>query len=401
MSGNDVVITGIGLVSCLGNGKGAHRQALVSGVTVPPTDSETFAPYTVHRLPEIDWSEQIPKRGDLRQMELWQRLGTYTAGLALDDAGVKNNEEVCGSMDMIVAAGGGERDLAVDALILDGAKERNDRALLINEILTTELRPTLFLAQLSNLLAGNISIVHKVTGSSRTFMGEEGAGVSALDVAIKRIRSGRRTHALVGAAYQTEHPDMLLGYELGDFLHQGPWKPLWQRGAEHGEHVITGSGAAFLVIEAADYAAERGAKAYASLGDVKSSMVDRTSGDFAQDISKLAGEAGFTGSELIMSAATGAKQPTNAEKKALASDNGAAIRGFSGLTGQMKEVQFPFAVALAALAVDEAIAVPAFDSEMESEFSGSLDHVLATSIGTVSAEGAVMVSSAGNSKVGS
>ena len=36
-----------------------------------------------------------------------------------------------------------------------------------------DLRPTLFLAQLSNLLAGNISIVHGVTGSSRTFMGEE------------------------------------------------------------------------------------------------------------------------------------------------------------------------------------------------------------------------------------
>ena len=38
----------------------------------------------------------------------------------------------------------------------------------------SDLRPTLFLAQLSNLLAGNISIVHGVTGSSRTFMGEEG-----------------------------------------------------------------------------------------------------------------------------------------------------------------------------------------------------------------------------------
>ena len=36
-----------------------------------------------------------------------------------------------------------------------------------------DLRPTLFLAQLSNLLAGNIAIVHGVCGTSRTFMGEE------------------------------------------------------------------------------------------------------------------------------------------------------------------------------------------------------------------------------------
>ena len=69
-------------------------------------------------------------------------------------------------MDMIVAAGGGERDVAVDQSILEAARARNDRGVLINEKLTTELRPTLFLAQLSNLLAGNISIVHKVTGSS-------------------------------------------------------------------------------------------------------------------------------------------------------------------------------------------------------------------------------------------
>ena len=125
-------------------------------------------------------------------------------------------------MDMVVAAGGGERDEAVDAAILAASHTRNDRDVLLNEKLTTELRPTLFLAQLSNLLAGNISIVHKVTGSSRTFMGEEGAGVSAVDTAAARIRSGQSTHALVGGAFNAEHPDMLLGYELGGYLHRGP-----------------------------------------------------------------------------------------------------------------------------------------------------------------------------------
>ena len=87
-------------------------------------DTERFAPYTVHPLPEIDWSLQIPKRGDQRQMETWQRLGTYAAGLALDDAGIKGDEALCATMDMVVAAGGGERDVAVDAAILDGIAER-------------------------------------------------------------------------------------------------------------------------------------------------------------------------------------------------------------------------------------------------------------------------------------
>jgi hypothetical protein len=74
-----------------------------------------------------------------------------------------------------VAAGGGERDYAVDREILTGLREPPIRAFL-NERLHGDLRPTLFLAQLSNLLAGNISIVHGVTGASRTFMGEEKLG---------------------------------------------------------------------------------------------------------------------------------------------------------------------------------------------------------------------------------
>ena len=51
-------------------------------------------------------------------METWQRLGTYGAGLALDDAGIKGDDALCSTMDMVVAAAGGERDEAVDAAIL-------------------------------------------------------------------------------------------------------------------------------------------------------------------------------------------------------------------------------------------------------------------------------------------
>ena len=76
-------------------------------------------------------------------------------------------------MHLIVAAGGGERDYAVDGQILTGLRKAADPGVFLNERLMGDLRPTLFLAQLSNLLAGNISIVHGVTGASRTFMGEE------------------------------------------------------------------------------------------------------------------------------------------------------------------------------------------------------------------------------------
>src|SRR5918995_2908746 len=204
MSPNDVVITGIGLVSSLGEGVDAHWQKLTAGRPEPVVDAERYPPYVIHPLPEIDWGLQIAKRGDQRQMETWQRLGTYTAGLALDDAGIKGDDALCATMDMVVAAGGGERDEAVDADILAASESRNDRDVLLNEKLTTDLRPTLFLAQLSNLLAGNISIVHKVTGSSRTFMGEEGAGVAAAETAAAPIRPGPSSPMVLGGPLPNE-----------------------------------------------------------------------------------------------------------------------------------------------------------------------------------------------------
>ena len=55
-----------------------------------------FAPYIVHPLAPVNFDTQIPKKGDQRQMEAWQRIGTYAAGLALDSAGVKGDKEILG-----------------------------------------------------------------------------------------------------------------------------------------------------------------------------------------------------------------------------------------------------------------------------------------------------------------
>ena len=210
----DVWITGIGLLSSLGEGADAHWSAL-TGKNGPVIDEEAYAPYPVHPLVEVDYATQIKKRGDLRQMEPWQRIGTYTAGLALADAGLAGDLEALDKMDMIVAAGSGERDAAMDQKVLEETTGANANKGISNDILKSELRPTLFLAQLSNLLAGNISIVHKVTGSSRTYMGEELAGLAALENAFARIDGGQSDLMLIGGANNAERKDALLIFELG------------------------------------------------------------------------------------------------------------------------------------------------------------------------------------------
>jgi len=79
----------------------AHWQAF--NAPPGPADLVTWAPFVIHPVAALDLDKQIPKKGDQRQMEAWQRIGTYAAGLALESAGVKGNAQLLASMDMIVA----------------------------------------------------------------------------------------------------------------------------------------------------------------------------------------------------------------------------------------------------------------------------------------------------------
>ena len=174
---------------------------------------------------------------------------------------------------MIVAAGGGERDIAVDLAILNAAAKGNARPSFLNERLMNDLRPTLFLTQLSNLLAGNIAIVHGVCGTSRTFMGEEASSIDAARIALARIASGQSDVALVGAAHNGERSDLLILYEFGDFNLTGEFAPVWARSEKGG--FALGSAGVFLVMESKEHAQARGAKPYARLAKVVADLAQR------------------------------------------------------------------------------------------------------------------------------
>ncbi|AFL52758.1 3-oxoacyl-[acyl-carrier-protein] synthase II [Sinorhizobium fredii] len=394
-SANDVVITGVGIVTSQGVGAEPH-VALLNAVEPPRAriETERFAPYPVHPLPEIDWSQQIAKRGDQRQMENWQRLGVFAAGLALDDAGLKDNLEACGSMDMIVAAGGGERDINVDSLIVDEALRRNDREQLLNEKLTTELRPTLFLAQLSNLLAGNISIVHKVTGSSRTFMGEEAAGISAIETAFARIKAGQSTHTLVGGAFSAERLDIILLIEAIQGHALGEWHPIWSRKADNGGGMILGSVGAFLVLESREYAEARGARVYATIGAIEGDRGSREDGRLEARLRDLArpGAALEAQSTVVFSGTSGFHDLARREKAFLDSElAGRPVRAYGGLVGHGIEAQFPVGMALAALSLGHAAKVPPFDPA-EALMTAPAKAAIVTTIGHARGEGIAVLS---------
>ncbi|MGH6725980.1 MAG: beta-ketoacyl-ACP synthase [Pseudolabrys sp.] len=394
-AGREAWITGVGIVSCLGEGPQAHWQKLMEAH--PRADTTTFAPFIVHPLAPVNFDAQIPKKGDQRQMENWQRIGTYAAGLALDSAGVKGKPEFLSHVDMIVAAGGGERDLAVDTTILSGLPQAENPAAYLNERLMSDLRPTLFLAQLSNLLAGNISIVHGVTGSSRTFMGEESSGVDAVRVALARIAAGQSDIALVGGSYNGERHDTLIHYQFAEFLLKDRFAPIWARGDKGG--VAVGSLGAFLVIEERRHAEARGVKPLARLSAVYSGRTKRAPGDVTAELAQLwdkIEERIDPAHAAVLSGATGAAAATAEERTFLAAHPDLAVRATGSYLGHGPEPQFAMNLALASIALDHGSLFPPCDSTgLEKPMTGELRQVVVTAVGHWRGEGLALLERAG------
>jgi 3-oxoacyl-[acyl-carrier-protein] synthase II len=386
----EVWITGIGLATSLGEGLDAHWDALnARRINV---DEKGFAPYVIHPWMPVNLDTQIPKKGDQRQMEAWQRIGTYAAGLALDSAGIKGNKEILARMDMIVAAGGGERDLAVDSNILNLEAKGNSAPGFLNERLMNDLRPTLFLAQLSNLLAGNIAIVHGVTGSSRTFMGEEAAGVDAARIALARIAAGQSDIALIGGSQNGERKDLLMLYEFGDFNLKDKFAPVWARGNNSG--LALGSGGAFLVIESRAHAEARGAKPYARLTNVVADRAHRKQpGEVTATLQALWSKLGKLGDKgAIITGATGAEPATSEERAFLGAHPDFAVRATGTSFGHTMETQFPLGLALAALSISRGALFPPNDATgLEVEMSEPPTQIVVVGAGHWRGEGMALV----------
>jgi 3-oxoacyl-[acyl-carrier-protein] synthase II len=385
----EVWITGIGLATSLGEGLDANWEALNSGRM--NVDEQGFAPYIVHPWAKVNLEAQIPKK-EQRQMEAWQRIGTYAAGLALDSAGLKGNKDILSRMDMIVAAGGGERDISVDTAILNAEAKGNCTPSFLNDRLMNDLRPTLFLAQLSNLLAGNIAISHGVCGTSRTFMGEEVAGVDAFKIALARIAGGQSDIALVGGSHNGERKDLLVLYEFGDYNLKNEFAPVWARKDHPG--FALGSAGAFLVLESKAHAEARGAKPLARLSKVVADRARR------KEAGAVTGTLDRLWSALdvheapgaIITGATGAEPVTSEERAFLDHHKSFAVRSSGTRFGHAMEAQFALGLALAALSISRgALFAPGDSSGVEIDMKEAPTQVVVVGAGHYRGEGMALV----------
>ena len=380
----EVWITGQGLLSPLGQDLNETWDKLSDKAAIAAAVDKTYLPpFSILplELPPLD--KFVPKRGDQRAMGPFMLSGCVAAAMAMDQAGLLGAApEVLKQINLMVGVGGGERDETVDETILAALNGQDDGNVLAEQ-LQTELRPTLFLAQLPNLFAGNISIVLGVSGSSRTFMGEEASGVDAVRVAFERIQGGQADLFLVGSAFNAKRKDIPLLYQAGGYLLEDPALPFWRRPKAG---MALGSAGAFLVIESRESAEARGAKPLARLKGVLNDRCRRAPGqattNAAREWAALAPKPGCA----VLSAATGSGPATSEEHdflmKMVEGPEQAQVRPTAAALGHSIECAFLTNLVLATKAVQEGTLFPALtDDPVEAAPNAAFDQAVVTTWG--------------------
>ena len=391
----EVWITGCGLISALGEGREAHWAALADPAAWQSRiDSRRYAPHSIHPMPALNLDKFIPRKGDQRAMGPLMHYGCYAAGMALAEAGIAGNEALLGETHMVVASPGGERDVVVDEQILATYAEKPNTGGWLNEMMLTGLRPTLFLAQLPNLFAGNISIVHGVSGSSRTFMGEEAAGVDALRIAFERIAADQGDLFLVGSAFNADRADVLLMFEPYGLLRETPVPDLWHRPTAG---MALGSVGTFLTVESRAHSEARGVRPLGRLTAVLAAHSKRRPGDAAAAAAaQWPRIEGALAGRLpgVLSGASGAGPITAEERDFLAAlPGGPPVRGTAAALGHSMEVSFLANLGLAITCLEKGALFPPLSPAEPIEQRGGrpADSLLITSWGHYRGEGMALI----------
>ena len=252
----EIVITGAGLISPLGDDAGALHDALLDGrsglapITLFPTDglSGTLA----GEIARFDANAYLGNT-NLRPLDRPARLAAAAAGRALADAGwfappddppddapdYANNET-----DAEARRTGDRTGLVLGTMFgsLRTIAEFDRRAMSAGPSYASPLD---FANSVINAAAGQAAIWHELPGVNATIAGGPTAGVVALGFAADQIRSGRADRLLAGGVEELCF-EALLGFgRLGLLSASGNPRPF----DRHRDGLALGEGAAFLALE--------------------------------------------------------------------------------------------------------------------------------------------------------
>jgi 3-oxoacyl-[acyl-carrier-protein] synthase II len=259
-----VVITGVGVVSPLGESLAELHEALCGGRTavaeIESFERDGLPSRLGAALPAFDERRHFGDR-NFRPLDRTGRLAAAAAGLALADAGWPPPAERAAAF---AAAGlpGGEVGLVLGTTFgsVHTISEFDRRALTAGP---SYVKPLDFANSVINAAAGQTAIWHALLGVNSTLSGGPSVGLTALAYAADLVATGRADVLLAGGAEELCY-ESFLGYaRTGRTAGHGGGAPCAVPFDARRNGFAPGEGAALLVLEAEEVARARGARVLA------------------------------------------------------------------------------------------------------------------------------------------
>ncbi|MGL4361738.1 MAG: beta-ketoacyl-ACP synthase II [Cellulosilyticaceae bacterium] len=336
-----VVITGLGVVSPLGNTKETFWNNVKQGTCGIDRITkfeliEGFDVTLAAEVKEFDATRHMEKR-DLRRLDLFSQYAIYAAKEALIDAKIDMNEEDATKVGVIVGSGiGGVATIEQEAtkLIQKGPKR---------------VSPFFIPMAITNMGAGNVAIYTGAKGVCTTIVTACASGTHSIGEAFNILQQGTHDVILAGGSEASITPLAVAGFQSLTALSKStdPKRASIPFDKERNGFVM-GEGAGIVVMETLEHALKRNAHiiaevvGYGATGDAYHITSPSPDGEgAARAMNKALEQAGIESSEVGYINAHGTsteyndKFETIAIKKVFGDNTKVAVSSTKAMTGHL------------------------------------------------------------------
>ncbi|MDQ2191113.1 beta-ketoacyl-ACP synthase II [Vibrio sp. A14(2019)] len=309
MSKRRVVVTGMGMLSPVGNTVESSWKALLAGqsgiVNIEHFDTTNFSTRFAGLVKDFNCEEYMSKK-DARKMDLFIQYGIAAGIQALDDSGLQITQANAPRVGVAIGSGIGGLELIESghqALIEKGPRK---------------VSPFFVPSTIVNMIAGNLSIMRGLRGPNLAISTACTTGLHNIGHAARMIAYGDADAMVAGGAEKASTPLGMAGFGAAKALSTRNDEPQkasrpWDKDRDG---FVLGDGAGVIVLEEYEHAKARGAKIYAELvgfgmsGDayhMTSPSEDGSGGALAMEAAMR--DAGVTGTQIGYVNAHGTSTP--------------------------------------------------------------------------------------------
>jgi len=252
-----VVVTGIGIVSCLGNNQKEVCDSLIntrSGISFAEEYKEHNLKSNIHGKPNIKLEDHVDRKV-IRFMGDGSAYNYIAMNEAVKDSGLKENEISNVSTGMVMGSGGPSIKNVI--LAADKTREKNPK----------KMGPFIVPRTMASTASATLAVPFKIKGVNYTISSACATSGHCIGNAMELIQFGKQKIVFAGGSDEV-HWALTAMFDamtaLSSKYNDSPEKASRPYDKTRDGFVIAG-GAGVLVLEEMEYAKARGAKIYAEL----------------------------------------------------------------------------------------------------------------------------------------